>query len=229
MKTATAKALLLLSLLAAYHSIRAEIVCADISQHDEIDDSDMDNDDALETDARKKKKVKKFCNVCAQCLSVSDNLTVGGTLTANGPLVANNSATITGPVTLDGSSFPFTPSYGYVYDTAIDLFLPGSPITFNNNGPLFGITHTLGTSQITIQNTGVYMVLWSAAVGSYMDTVCEIYINGVPAPSTAYLGFLAAVGLAILSLSAGDVIELVTISGIYGPPIEASVLIRQIG
>jgi len=225
--------LFLLSLLAPYHSIRTEISSADISQYDDEidDDNDLDNDDNPKILAHKKNKVKKFCKVCAQCVSVRDNLNYNGTLTANGLLAANDGATLNGSLTINGTRYPITPTYGYIYDISSTILSPGDPVPFNNNGPLSGITHTPGSSQITIQNTGVYTVLWSAT-NVYVDSVlCEIYINGVPAPSTLYLGgLLAGTGIAILPLSAGDIIELVALVGIQGstPLVDAAILIQKI-
>lgn len=86
-----------LALLAPCHAIMTE--------------SYDDNNNTTPTGQRgccKKKKVKKFCGICAQCISVSDNLTVGedltvgGTITASGPLVANKGETITGPLVVNG-------------------------------------------------------------------------------------------------------------------------------
>jgi len=237
MKITMAKILLLLSLLMPYHSIRAESASADISQHNHETDneSDTDNDDVPETHARKKKKVKKFCKVCAQCLSVCGNITDNGTLTSNGPLVANDDVTINGSLTINGTPFPIAPTYGYIYDISSNTVFPGNPVPFNMNGPLSGITHTPGSSQITIQNTGVYTVLWSALNLYSSVAYCQIYINGVPAPSTIYIGgFFTGTGIAILPLSAGDMIELVAIAGLegsdnpYEPLVDASILIQKI-
>jgi hypothetical protein len=238
MKNTKIKALLLLSLLAPYYAITTDISQAEVSQHNgEIDhDANIDNNndgDTAKTPVRKKKKLKKFCKVRAKCLSVSGNLTVGGTLTANGPLVVNDGATINGLVTINGSTFPL--SYGYVYNLSEETLSTPGPITFDSNGPIYGITHTPGSSVITVANTGVYTVLWSATniyPPSSPASACAIFINGNLNPSTLYISAYDAIGLAILNLNAGDQIQLITFTGIEASPftvVNAALLIQQIG
>jgi len=55
--------------------------------------------------------------------------------------------------------------YGYIYNLtpAPPTIAVGAPILFSDNGPLLGITHVLGSSDIVISNPGVYSVTFSVS------------------------------------------------------------------
>jgi hypothetical protein len=87
----------------------------------------------------------------------------------------------------------------------------GSDLTFNSNGPLNQITHTAGTTAITVPNTGIYMISYSVVITNNVDATVSIAVNGTVAVSTSTPTQLL-IGeysdSAILSLNAGDVVTL---------------------
>ncbi|MGC7870150.1 cell wall-binding repeat-containing protein [Desulfosporosinus sp. SYSU MS00001] len=110
---------------------------------------------------------------------------------------------------------PSQPSaYGSVnqFLTAADApVMGGADVPFNGNGQMSGISHTAGTTGITVQNTGTYKIDYNTCITAGLDAELAVAVNGTVAPSTG-IPVLTAVGevsgSAILSLNAGDVITL---------------------
>ena len=100
----------------------------------------------------------------------------------------------------------------YELGTVLDAtVLPGEDVLFSNNGPLTGITHTLGTSTITVNNTGAYEINYSMNIIAGIGSEIAIAVNGIVDASTPVSVIVNAgsiSGTAILSLVAGDVITL---------------------
>ncbi len=104
-------------------------------------------------------------------------------------------------------------TFGYVYnptatETAIEL---GSDFIFQNNGPINGITHTAGTSQIVVPAAGNYEINYTVALTSNTDANILIAVNGTVVSSTlvptqSVLGEFS--NSVILALSAGDSVTL---------------------
>lgn len=113
-------------------------------------------------------------------------------------------------------------------------------ILFDTNGPLLGITHTLGTAGIRVTNAGVYTINFS--VSGVESNQFTIFIEGAPAPSTVYssgAGTQPNGGIAIITLAAGAVLTLVnhtfaaavnlqTLAGGSQTNVNASVVILQV-
>jgi hypothetical protein len=105
-------------------------------------------------------------------------------------------------------------SYGYVYhlataDTA--NVAGGADIPFSNNGPLSGVSHTAGTTTVTVASAGVYLIHYSVTTLINVGSAVAIAVNGAVQASTniavfATIGQLA--GCAMLQLSAGNVVTL---------------------
>ncbi len=128
--------------------------------------------------------------------------------------------------------------YSYVYDlTAAGQVVPGgADLTFSNNGPLSGVTHTAGTSTIIVPSTGVYKIEFLTSITAGVGSAIAIDVNGVVDASTNYQVLVATgevTGTAILVLSAGDVITLrnnsaVPITTDTAPGIGASIVITKL-
>ncbi|MEP7103144.1 MAG: collagen-like protein [Candidatus Dojkabacteria bacterium] len=131
-------------------------------------------------------------------------------------------------------------NYGYIYNTGAQSVAIDAPILFSSSGPMVGVTHTAGTSTITITNAGVYSINFS--VSGAEANQFTVYINGTPSPTTTY-GSAAGIqqnnGQAILILGAGDVLTVVnhssaaavTLTALVGgtqSTVSASVLIRRL-
>jgi hypothetical protein len=131
----------------------------------------------------------------------------------------NNSAT---PFTCDlapgvGAQMNITKmasDFGYVYQLATladATVIGGADIPFSNNGPLTGITHTAGTTTVTVPATGVYKIDYGVTITSGVGSAIAVVVNGAVDASTN-VDFLVATGQqtgsAIMSLAAGDVLRL---------------------
>jgi hypothetical protein len=101
--------------------------------------------------------------------------------------------------------------YGYIYNlTPIAVVGVDTAIPFGSNGPLLGVTHTAGSTNITVTSAGTYAVLFS--VSATEPNQFALWVNGVYAAGTRYgsgAGTQQNTGLSILTLAAGDVLTLV--------------------
>lgn len=119
----------------------------------------------------------------------------------------------TGPQGDTGPTGPGITTFGYVYnltaaETAIQL---GSDILFTNNGPLSGIAHTAGAAQLTVPDTGNYLIEYTVVLTTNTDASVSIAVNdtvvsSTTVPTQSVLGeFSSSV---ILALTAGDAITI---------------------
>lgn len=111
-------------------------------------------------------------------------------------------------------------TFGYVYSTFTGdaTNIPaGTAIPFNNNGPLQGITHIVGSESVTVTSAGTYQIDYSAFISAGVQSSLALAVNGVIDPSTNISALVAVgelSGTAMLSLAAGDVITLVNNSAL---------------
>ncbi len=132
--------------------------------------------------------------------------------------------------------------YGYIYNTGAQTVAINADVLFDTNGILTsGITHTPGTSQITIANAGNYKVSFSVSGAEFNQFA--LMVNGVPAAETVYGSGDAEQqnnGQAIIALAAGDVltlqnhssnlaITLQTLAGGTQTNVNASIIIEKLG
>lgn len=133
-------------------------------------------------------------------------------------------------------------SYGYIYNLSAQTVGIGLPVTFDSAGPLLGITFTVGTSAITVPNTGMYTIHFFV-MGQFQNQF-SIFVNGTADPTSVYASSYSGTyqnhGFTILSLSAGDILTLVNNAATQSIPlvtpvggtqsnVTASLLIEQIG
>ncbi len=105
-------------------------------------------------------------------------------------------------------------TFGYVYELATiadATVVGGADVPFSNNGPLSGVTHTAGTTTITVPTTGTYKIDYSLNFTAGVGAAMAIAINGVVDASTSVpllvsTGHIS--GSVLLTLTAGDVITL---------------------
>ncbi len=104
-----------------------------------------------------------------------------------------------------GGGGPVAVDYAYIYNTAAQTVAADAEITFSANGPLSGtITHTAGTADITIGNTGVYLV--NVMVNTATEGRYTVFKNGT---SVEGASFACDSGELILAAQTGDVITVV--------------------
>ena len=120
----------------------------------------------------------------------------------------------TGPTGATGATGVGIVSYGYVYQLATILdatVVGGTDAPFSNNGPLSGVTHTAGTTTITVPSTGTYLIHYHINYIAGVGAAVAIAVNGVVDASTNLsLTFPTGqiTGRAALMLVAGDVLTL---------------------
>lgn len=107
------------------------------------------------------------------------------------------------------SVVPAEPSYAYIYNTGNQNVPVESSIPFTSNGALLGITHTIGTGPITIENAGTYAI-WFTVNGQTANQFA-LFQNEIVVPGSVYGTELASgtnPGMVMISAEAGDEITL---------------------
>ena len=146
---------------------------------------------------------------------------------ATGPAGPTGSAGPAGPSGPAGPAGPAGPTgapgpagtnglaaFGYVFELATladATVVGGADVLFSNNGPLLGVTHTAGTTTITVPSAGNYRVSYGISYTSGIGAAIAVAVNGTVDASTQ-VNLLTSVGnvrgAAILTLAAGDVVTL---------------------
>jgi hypothetical protein len=143
----------------------------------------------------------------------------------------------TGPIGPAGVSA--VSAFGYAYNTAAQVVALESDITFNNSGPLLGVTVT--GSSIQVASAGIYQV--SFIVSGVEPSQFTMFVNGSSISGSTYgsgAGTQQNTGQVIVSLSAGDIltlrnhcsvgaVTLQTLAGGTKTNVNASVLVTRIG
>jgi hypothetical protein len=116
-----------------------------------------------------------------------------------------------------------------------------SPVTFDSNGPLLGVTHAPGSSAIVVTAAGTYLVDFSTS--GVEPSQFALFDNGVAIAGSTYgsgAGTQQNDGQVIVTLSAGDALTLVnyssaaavglqSLAGGTQANVNASILIEEIG
>lgn len=104
-------------------------------------------------------------------------------------------------------------AYAYLYNSSAQTVAVQSPVLFNNDGVLFGVTHTAGAAAFQVLSTGAYNVTFS--ISSTEPNQFALFVNGVVAPGAIYgsgAGTQQNNGQITLILNAGDSLTLVNYS-----------------
>ncbi|WP_443660514.1 collagen-like protein, partial [Clostridium algidicarnis] len=117
----------------------------------------------------------------------------------------------TGPTGSTGLTGPRgLAEYAYIYNLGAQVVPVESDVIFSNNGVMVGaITHTPGTSTITIGTAGDYSV-WFNASGAQANQF-SIFKNGILVPGAIYgnsAGNQPNPGMVIVTALAGDTLTL---------------------
>ena len=132
-------------------------------------------------------------------------------------------------------------NYGYIYNTGSQSIPTEGDIPFSTNGALLGITHSVGTGPITIENEGTYAV-WFIINGEVANQFA-LFQNNVVVPGSIYgtVGTSESnAGMTMISAAAGDILRVrnhtssgsVTLDNSAGGSqtnISASIMIIRIG
>jgi len=101
-------------------------------------------------------------------------------------------------------------AYAYVYNLAAQNVAIDAAVLFDSNGSMLGFTHTVGTSFITVNNSGLYSILFSTSATE--PSQFAVFVNSVAVPSSVYgsgAGAQQNNGQLIISLATADIISLV--------------------
>src|SRR5262249_50866361 len=115
----------------------------------------------------------------------------------------------TGATGATGAAGTGLSAYGYIYNLTAQSVAQEASVSFSNNGPLVGITHTAGSTDVVVTNSGTYAINFSVT-GSQQNQFA-LFRNGVVAPESLYgtgSGGSGNDGQVILVLVAGDVLTL---------------------
>jgi hypothetical protein len=122
----------------------------------------------------------------------------------------------TGPTGPTGSGGGLS-AFGYIFQVDTESIAVGSPVTYNNNGPLKGITHTAGTSGIGITISGTYDIIFS------LYTIANPQDWGIAVNGTVRAEFLAngsnLTASASLVLNAGDNVTIKNVNTVPNPAV----------
>ena len=142
-----------------------------------------------------------------------------------------------GPAGTNGLS-----EYAYIYNLNAQVIAIESPVMFSNNGVIVGeITHTPGTSTISIGTAGDYAIWFT--VSGVEPNQFTLFINASPVSGSTFgsgAGTQTNSGMVIITAAAGDVLQLgnhtsaaaVTLQTLAGGTqtnTNASILIQKIG
>jgi hypothetical protein len=160
-----------------------------------------------------------------------------------GPTGPTGATGATGPIGETGPAGPaVTPNYAYVYDATVGQSVATeADVTFSNNGPLRGFTHSTGTAGLTVTTAGTYRIEF--ALAGVEANQFTIMVNGSALPEMTYgsgAGTQQNDGQAIVSLTAGSVLTLrnhtsaaaTTLQSLTGgsqTSVDASLLVEQLG
>jgi hypothetical protein len=132
-------------------------------------------------------------------------------------------------------------SSAYIYNLGAQVVALEADILYDTNGVILGpITHTPGTSTITLGNAGTYAI-WFSESGVEPNQF-TLFLNGAPVPGATYgsgAGTQLNSGMVVITAAAGDVLTVrnhtsaaaVTLQTLAGGTVinaNASVLIQQI-
>lgn len=120
---------------------------------------------------------------------------------------ADGSPGAPGPSGAPGANAPS--NAGYVYNTGGQTVAVEADIAFDSNGLLTGVTHTAGTSTLTVAQDGVYSVRF--VISAVEPNQFALFVNGVQAPGGIYgsgAGTQQNTGEVLIELTAGDVLTL---------------------
>ena len=138
-------------------------------------------------------------------------------------------------------------SFGYVFSRATHTGSPrfiqvGHSIPFSFNGPLEGITHNAGSTNIKVESAGIYAIYFYVAEAGLVGSQFTVFVNGVSqiGAGAAYgsLFYHLNPGWILLPLAAGDVVTirntshgtvpLITIADVAEASVSASVVIAKL-
>jgi hypothetical protein len=109
-------------------------------------------------------------------------------------------------------------AFGNVFQIGTESIPVGSNITFGSNGPLFNLTHTLGTAPIVVGLAGIYNIAFEINTSNNNPQDWAIQVNGVNRAEFNAAG-QSITGLATLALNAGDAVTINNIATVPDPAV----------
>lgn len=106
-------------------------------------------------------------------------------------------------------TYPITSDYAYIYNTGAATVAVGDAVAFSENGIISNaVARTAGTPEITIAETGVYLI--TAYASTTAGGTITLYRNGTAVAGTTYSSTETVLyGQAVFYAQRGDVLTLV--------------------
>ncbi len=128
----------------------------------------------------------------------------------------------------------------YIFNTSAESVAVEAAVVFDSNGPLDGVSHTTGTSAVTVTEAGTYEI--DSSVSAVEPNQFALFLNGLAIPGSDYgsgAGTQQNNGRVIATLAAGDILTLVnhssasavtlqTVAGGTATNVNASLLVRKL-
>lgn len=107
-------------------------------------------------------------------------------------------------------------SWGYVFHINTQNIAVGAPVNFSNNGPLMGITHAPGTSNIEVAAAGTYNISFAVYTAQNNPQDWAVVVNGVVRSRFNSAG-QAIHGSTLLTLNANDRVTIRNVNTLPNP------------
>ncbi|MCB0354405.1 MAG: hypothetical protein KDD64_12800 [Bdellovibrionales bacterium] len=166
------------------------------------------------SDSTGKISIRRRCPEAKGFSELSADLVQGLGASQVGPAGPRGPAGPKGNPGPQGPAGELSSAYAHVYQLATvgtSTVVGGADIPFSTNGILDGVSHTAGTTTVTIQETGTYSIAFSVSITVGVGAAVTLALNGVGQPETL-TPFLVPVGnvsgRGIFDLSSGDVVTL---------------------
>lgn len=122
-------------------------------------------------------------------------------------------------------------AYAQIYNVSQVDILNNNPFTFDSNGTSLNVTHTTGSSNITIGQDGTYLIEY--IINANSPAFIQLLQNGNSVAAATYVTQSGTtVGSAIISAKNGDVLSLINLSGydifLVGGAVNACVTLAKI-
>lgn len=107
-------------------------------------------------------------------------------------------------------------AWGYVFHVSNQTIAIGAPVNFSNNGPLMGISHEPGTSNIQVAAAGTYSISFGIYTAQNNPQDWAVVVNGIVRSRFNSAG-QSIHGSTLLTLNANDGVTIRNVNTLPSP------------